>query len=131
MNVRTPAEIVIVDDESAARESYTLLLRHWFPHVSIHAFGDGRAGWKHLMQTDPDLLVMDLNRHGMNGLATLRGLAARNAAYPILVISGCYDDAIKELAETAAHSLRVHFLSKPASMEQIHRALVELLPTAP
>jgi CheY-like chemotaxis protein len=122
-----PRQIVIVDDEEWLCEMYCLLLREWFPGVSINCFQDGLQAWDHLAQDDPDLLIMDINRTGMDGIETLRRLAALRKAYPVLVASGCLSSDVEKVARSVAGPLRVALHSKPWTVEQLHGEVLRLL----
>jgi CheY-like chemotaxis protein len=122
-----PRQIVIVDDEDWLCEMYALLLRDWFPGVSTLCFQDGLQAWQCLAQHDPDLLIMDLNRTGMDGIETLRRLAALHKKYPVLVASGTLGSFdVEKNARTAAGALRVAFMSKPWQPEELRRELLNL-----
>jgi CheY-like chemotaxis protein len=120
-----PRQIVIVDDEPLLCEIYGLVLCEWCPGVSIQSFCDGLHAWHYLEQHDPDLLIMDLNRPGMDGIETLRRLATLKKTYPILVASGSLASLEKE-ARRAAGPLRVSFRSKPCQIDELRSEMVKL-----
>jgi CheY-like chemotaxis protein len=122
-----PRQIVIVDDDAELSELYSLALRVWFPDVSIECFQDGLEGWKYLLKHDPDLLIMDINRTGMDGIETLQRLAALRKTYPVFVASGCLDEKMERTARAAACPLRLALHSKPWTVEQLRGEIFWLL----
>jgi CheY-like chemotaxis protein len=130
-NNNRPPNIVIVDDEECQCEIYCMVLREGFPGASTQCFQDGLQAWEHLAKHDPDLLVMDLNRTGMGGIETLRGLAALQKAYPILVASGSLTSEVEKRARAAAGELRVEFIPKPWKVDDLIRTLAALLGQLP
>jgi CheY-like chemotaxis protein len=54
----------------------TLILSK-FKHAALQTFQDGRTAWEELSRADPDLLITDMIRGGMNGWEMLPLLARR------------------------------------------------------
>lgn len=80
-----PKRILVVDDEAAVRT----LLRECFELESYAVFEakDGAELWGHLEQQDVDLITLDLNLSGENGLELARQVRAQ-CNIPIIMISG-------------------------------------------
>jgi CheY-like chemotaxis protein len=125
-NAVAPRNVVIADDEEWLCEMYAVALREWFPGVVIQSFQDGAKAWEYLAGHDPDLLIMDLNRTGVDGMETLRRLARLQKTYPIFVASGCMGGLKKE-ARAAAGPLRVALYQKPFEIDHLKSELFGLL----
>jgi TPR repeat protein/DNA-binding response OmpR family regulator len=126
-----PPRIVVLDDDSEMVEFTAQVIRQCFKDADVALFQDGTKAWKHLSHADPDLLVMDINRTGMDEIETLRRLAALQKAYPILVASGVLTSDVEQRARTAAGPLRVAFMSKPWQPEEFCHTLSTLLGRKP
>jgi CheY-like chemotaxis protein len=124
----TALHIVVADDEEWLCEMYSMALRNWFPGVSVECFQDGLKAWEYLAKHDPDLLIMDINRTGMDGIETLRHLAALGKRYPIFVASGTLGtQEMHDRTRTAAGSLRLSLNHKPFTIEQLRSEISRLL----
>ena len=138
-----PLRIVHVDDENLLLEMVSKLVRAKFKDVVIDTFQNGDKAWEDLSRADPDLLITDLlnnnipgrtqrlarSQFGMSGYELLPLLAQRNVDYPILVLSGSLSrDGYQVNARTVAGPyLRISFLKKPFTPEQLLAMLVNLL----
>jgi len=114
-----PLRIVIVDDEPVSCEIVEAVIRSWVKEVTVRSIHDGMEAWQELVRDDPDFLIMDINRPGLDGVETLQRLAERKVTYPILVVSGCLSGMEQLARESSGPNLNVRFLSKPFTMEQL------------
>jgi CheY-like chemotaxis protein len=128
----SPPRIVVVNDESVILEQIETVIRYSLKNAVVLPFQDGEAAWKDLLRTDPDLLITDLRRPGMNGWDLLRLLAQRKVKFPILVTSGTgAKDAKKDIRRCAGPDLNVTFWRMPFPGDQLERYLREQLGAAP
>ena len=78
------ATILIVDDD---RDIRTLLQDYLETNgYRTHGAGDGAAMWKLLDNTKPDLIVLDLNLPGEDGLTLCRKLRA-HSTLPVIMLT--------------------------------------------
>ena len=82
-----PLRIVVVDDEELIVEVITHMLRARYD-VEVQSFTSSLAAWDALERTAPDLLIVDGLMPDLLGEDIVRRLMARQATFPILVISG-------------------------------------------
>jgi two-component system cell cycle sensor histidine kinase/response regulator CckA len=115
------ARILLVEDEEYVAQTVTVALEH--AGYSVHHESDGAAAWRHLQERfeDYDLLVLDVNMPGINGLELTRRIRASNRYNgPILVMSGRIDAHDMEQL-TAAQVTCV--LNKPFDITELQTAV--------
>ncbi|HJV76266.1 MAG TPA: response regulator [Noviherbaspirillum sp.] len=82
--METPAQILVVDDD---REISTLLAEYLERNgYKALIAGDGKAMWKTLEDTRIDLIVLDLNLPGEDGLTLCRNLRTRSNI-PVIMLT--------------------------------------------
>ena len=82
--METPAHILIVDDD---REISSLLAEYLEKNgYKTSTAGDGKAMWKTLDEQRIDLIVLDLNLPGDDGLTLCRDLRARSSM-PVIMLT--------------------------------------------
>jgi DNA-binding response OmpR family regulator len=116
--------VLIVDDDEAIRA----LLRLTLPteEYEVAEAVDGEDGIRMLVETDPDLMLLDWKMPGRHGSLVLDEVKARRPTLPVIVLTSEIQEHHRRLAE----SLRVDaFLTKPFSpielLETIERLLGE------
>jgi len=123
--LKLPPRIVIVDDEEDSLETADLIVRYWFKNATILKFQSGEQAWHELLLADPDLLITDWNRPGLDGRDLLTRLAERKVKYPIIVASAHAEE--EHVQEFWNRGLNVKLLSKPYSMESFWGELSHLV----
>src|SRR4029434_7201805 len=78
--------ILVVDDEPGVRSSLSGVLRD--EGYSVEAVSSGEACLEHLTRGAVDLIMLDVWRPGMDGLATLARLRERQVDSQVVLISG-------------------------------------------
>jgi DNA-binding NarL/FixJ family response regulator len=81
------ARIVLVDDHALVRRGLAALLRMDPRYDVVGEAGSGEAALALLETERPDLVILDLNMPGIDGLETLRRLRARHATMKVLILS--------------------------------------------
>ena len=106
---------LIVDDEVLAREELAFLLKS-FPAVEIvGSAGDGPHALRLIRQLEPDLVFMDVQMPGLDGLGVVRELVEAGGPLPHLVFATAYDQYAVEAFEINA----VDYLLKPIEKERL------------
>lgn len=90
--VWTPkTRVVLVDDHDIVRKGIRNLLRKAADIVVIGEAGNGSEAIKLVNQLHPDVLLLDIEMPGMNGVEVVRRIEAAGLSVKILVLSA-YDD---------------------------------------
>ena len=106
--------ILVIDDESAIRDSLKMTLEYEGYEVTLGATGE--EGVKLIERESPDLVFLDIKMPGMDGLEVLQKLRHLTDTTPIVVISGHAD------IRTAVDATRLgafDFLEKPLERERL------------
>lgn len=113
--------VLLVDDEPLARQRLRSLLGDPGP-VAVTVLdeaGDAEAAWQALVTRQPDVLLLDVQMPGLNGLGLAERL--RSLARPPAVV---FVTAHAEHALQAFDVQAVDYLTKPVRLARLHEALV-------
>ena len=111
-----------MDDEAPARSRLRKLIA---AHPEIEIVGeaaDGVEAVEQIGQTKPDLVFLDVQMPGLNGLEALQALP-RNAPAPLVIFATAYDQYAIEAFEANA----VSYLLKPVNRERLAQAVERAL----
>jgi len=86
--------ISIVDDDAKLRESITRFLDGSQGFRCMSAYGNGAAALLHLPDDKPDVVLMDINMPGMNGIDCVERVKARMPDVQIVMLT-IYEDTEK------------------------------------
>lgn len=110
---------LIVDDEPLARETLRVLLKG---DPQIEVIGESRSGHEaaeRILESEPDLVFLDIEMPEMDGFDVLETVAAEGARLPTVVFVTAYD-------QYALRAFEVHaldYLLKPFDDERFERTL--------
>lgn len=116
--------VLVVEDDRQTATSLAQQIRVLGHTVGI-ALGP-RTAMRHLSQVIPDVIMLDINMPGVNGLEVL-GFLRRDpltAGVPVIIISANDSPAI---IRSALDSGANHYLIKPPTLEQIEAALERVM----
>jgi two-component system LytT family response regulator len=116
----TPIRAVIVDDEPLARRGIKQLLEPYPEVVVVGECRDGREAARALAAERPDLVFLDVEMPGLDGLGLIRVLGAE--AMPLIV----FVTAHQQYAVPAFETQALDYLVKPLS-EARFRATMQRL----
>ncbi|MFO0892618.1 MAG: ATP-binding protein [Isosphaeraceae bacterium] len=116
--------ILIVDDDLVSVRALRDLLR--FRGYSVDVAPDGASGIEMARSLGPDLIVMDIQMPGMDGIEAIRRVRALPglADVPILTLTAM---AMKGDRERLLGAGATDYFSKPASIADLHERIRELL----
>ncbi len=111
-------KVLIIDDERNIRRTFKMVLASEGMDVDVAESGeDGLV----LFQADrPDVVILDVQLPGMNGIDVLRQIQAEDAGLPVIMVSG--HGTIATAVEATRHGA-FDFLEKPLSKERLLVAL--------
>tara|TARA_R110002072_G_scaffold57188_4_gene147306 strand:- start:1445 stop:2092 length:648 start_codon:yes stop_codon:yes gene_type:complete len=87
MTDSTPATILLVDDHPLLRKGLRQLIDFEDDLDVIGEASDGKTALELAIQHEPDLIVLDLNMQGMDGLETLRAMRNADIASRIIMLT--------------------------------------------
>ena len=118
------ARVLIVDDDPALLQALPVALRLRMPGVTVETADSAATALTRIAAANHDAIVTDIKMPGMDGLALLAQIHARQPDTPILLITGHgeYDLAVRALRGGA-----YDFIEKPIDRDHvvaaIHRAI--------
>lgn len=99
MTTDTRTAVVIIDDHPLFRKGVSDLIAMAPELILVGEAGDGEEGVRVATQCRPDLILLDLNMKGMNGIQTLERLrrADLDARVVMLTVSDSEEDVVAAL----------------------------------
>lgn len=140
--IHDAATILIIDDHPLLRRGVAQLLELEDDLMLIGEAGEPEAGIRLAQDMDPDLILLDLNMPGMNGIATLKRLRENDFAGRVVMftVSNQEDDVVAALRNGAdgyllkdmdpdemVHQLRQAALGRMAISDSLTALLAEAL----
>ena len=106
---------LVVDDEQLAREELAFLLGD-FPEVEIlDNASNGLEAMKLIEQLEPDLVFMDVQMPGLDGLGVIKQLREKGGSLPHFVLTTAYDHYALEAFRLEA----LDYLLKPVEKDRL------------
>lgn len=113
---------IIVDDEQLARDELAFLLRD-FGELEIIATGtNGLEAIDLVEKLEPDLVLLDVQMPGMDGLTVIRALRERDVPLPHFVLITAYDNYAIEAFRMEA----LDYLLKPISKDRLAETIARV-----
>src|ERR1044072_7835610 len=113
-----PLRLLIADHEPLAAERLQLLLPEHPPVDLVGTASDGEGAVRMAEALTPDLLLLDIEMPGLDGIEVARALAARQPRAPVVFIP-----AFHQFAAPAFEVEAVDYLMKPVTPERLQRSL--------
>ncbi len=112
-----PASFIVADDHPMVREALSLALRNAFSAARVTQAGSfEEASAAIAAQPETDLVVLDLDMPGMQGLAGVAALRSLYPTAPLVIVSATRNPAaMRQAVEMGAAG----FIPKSAPMDQI------------
>jgi len=86
-----PLRVLVVDDQEPFRDAATLVVDATEPFVVIGAVASGEEAIRAVTELRPDLVLMDVELPGMDGLEVARRLESEERP-PVVVLVSTYDE---------------------------------------
>ncbi len=120
--VASTLSILVVDDEQLAREELSFLLKD-FPEVEIvETAGNGLEAVKLIGDLEPDLVFMDVQMPGLDGLGVIRKIREEGGEQPHFILTTAYDQYAVEAFRVEA----VDYLLKPVEKERLAESVARV-----
>src|SRR3954451_4816533 len=113
---------VVVDDEQLASDELVFLLRD-FPEIEVTARGsNGLEAVDLIRRLEPELVFLDVNMPGLDGLGVIRRLRERELDLPHFIFVTAYDQFAVEAFRLEAMDYLLKPVDKNRLAETIERA---------
>ena len=109
--------ILVIDDEPGIRKSFMTALED--TGYMVETAESGEVGIEKLEGRKYDLIFLDLNMPGLNGVETLRELRERDKDVPIYIATAFHAAFADQLKKAAEDKVDFELLKKPLSSNQI------------
>jgi YesN/AraC family two-component response regulator len=117
--------ILVVDDDSLIRDTLKSILRGDDFDIAGEA-ANGEAALELCRQRHPDVVLLDINMPGMDGLEVLRAIKKRFPATKVVMISA---EATMERVKEAVSSGATGFIVKPFNAGRVLDDIIAVLNT--
>jgi len=121
--VNTPTRALIVDDSATVRRLINKVVSSSVFNIDVTEAADGEKALAACENGDFDVVVLDCNMPGLNGVATLEQLIERDPGIKVIMISG---ERNEDRRRWALDRGAIAFLYKPFYAEDIDRELHQL-----
>jgi two-component system, LytTR family, response regulator LytT len=122
MSQRVPGTIstLVVDDEQLARDELAFLLKD-FPEIEVvESASNGLEAIRLIEEVEPDLVFLDVQMPGLDGLGVIRKLRETTDQLPHFVLTTAYDQYAVEAFRLEA----LDYLLKPVEKERLAESVL-------
>ena len=115
-------KVLVIEDDEYSRDALAHLLdAEGYDAQSAH---DGEAGLEKAKETNPDVIVLDLNLPGIDGRQVIKRIRGDQslASIPILVVTGDDDKAAQAAVDIGADG----YLTKPVEFDRLISAITNI-----
>lgn len=112
--------ILLTDDQSMFREGVELILKQHFPNARLFQAGDGTEAIDIIAKQPIDVVLLDVNMPGMNGIEVSRVILRNHPETKIIILTQYNGEAmVSTLLKEGVHG----FLLKNSSSSEIIKAI--------
>lgn len=120
MPERAPAiNTLVVDDEQLASDELAYLLKEYADIEVIGSAKNGLQALKLIEDLEPELVFLDVQMPGLDGLGVIRALKEKNVPLPYFVLATAYDQYAIEAFRLEA----LDYLLKPVEKDRLEMSL--------
>jgi two-component system response regulator LytT len=110
---------VLVDDEALARDELAFLLKD-FPDIEVVATAaNGLEALKLIEDVEPDLVFLDVQMPGLDGLGVIKRLREKDIPLPHFILATAFDNYAVEAFQLEA----MDYILKPIEKERLAQAI--------
>ena len=110
---------IVVDDEKLASDELSYQLREFADVEVIATASNGLEAVQLILDLEPDLVFLDVQMPGLDGMGVLRKLREKNVPLPYFVMATAYDQYAVEAFKWEA----LDYLLKPVEKDRLEQAL--------
>jgi PAS domain S-box-containing protein len=121
LDVLKSVKLLYVEDDKETREELTMILEPWVGE--LHVAADGEEGLKLFRETNPDIVVTDIQMPRVSGLAMSSEIRRLVPDQPIIVVSA-YNDV--EYLFRAIELGIDHYITKPLNVDRLLDKLINI-----
>lgn len=121
-NIRTvrnqQLSILVVEGDAELQKLYGLNVTEWDLNINLKVVGDGLTALLHIAKYHPDLVILDLSMHGVDGFEMIH-ILNNDASFDemdIVVVTGMHKD---EIAARGGLPKGMTVLTKPLSFSML------------
>jgi two-component system, chemotaxis family, chemotaxis protein CheY len=118
--ISSPTRVLIVDDSSAVRQLVQKIIRGSIFNCEITEAGNGETALTLARSSEFDVVFLDYNMPGLNGLLTMKRLMLIQPSINVVMISAQHDEARERQAVESGACV---FLHKPFNSQDVDRVL--------
>jgi len=108
----------VIDDEKPARDEITYLINKHEDFEVIQSFENGRQLIESISDYDVEVVFIDINMPGINGIEAVELLKARGLEFKVVFITAFDNHAVKAFELNA-----IDYILKPVSEERLNQTL--------
>lgn len=112
--------VMLVDDHKLLREALHYSLDIEADMEVVGETGDGQAALDLAGRVQPDVVIMDIEMPGINGIETTRQLIAQHSTVKVIALSG-YSD--RHFIDEMLHAGAMGYVSKAAAAQELLSAI--------
>jgi DNA-binding NarL/FixJ family response regulator len=86
------SRIVIVEDNDAVREGFSLIINSVSSYYVVNGYDNAEDAIKHLKKDKPDIMLMDLELPGMNGIEAIN-IIKKSSPHIQLIVNTIYENS--------------------------------------
>ena len=116
---------ILVDDEKLARQELSFLLDSFAEIEVVGQASNGPEALQQIDALDPDIVFMDVQMPGLNGLEVARELVRRGGALPHIIFATAYDQYAVQAFEVNAADYLLKPIEKQRLQKSIERARIQ------
>ena len=111
--------ILVIDDNESVRKSFVLALES--TNYEVDTVETGEKGIAMAKGKKYDLIYLDLNMPGLDGVETMRKLKETMDDIPFYIVTAFHEEYADRLKEAEEEGMIFQLLRKPIGIEQILR----------
>jgi len=110
---------ILVDDEKLASDELAYLLKE-YPDIDVIASAsNGLEAVRLIEEMEPELVFLDVQMPGLDGMGVIRSLRQRNVPLPRFILATAYD----QYAVEAFHLEAMDYILKPVERERLQETI--------